>query len=322
MLSTDNLNFITDIPDTWIFEKYLNLSETLTGQNINMLSVFNSKDSNPSMHVFVDHKDMKYKFKDFSSGYFGDGINLVQYLYNLNYSDAIKKIQSDFSKGNVDVTKRQIQIHDKYKVSDYQIRFWNKADAEYWKAYKIDSKLLEAYNIYPLSYYVMSKKNLDGTIQSFVNEKLYVYGFFTKEGVLYKIYQPKIKDQKYIKVTDYIQGHDQLEFKAKYLLLNAGLKDLLCFKKLKIGNIESIAPDSENKTLTKNQIEFYQSKYSKLIVLFDNDEAGKKAALKYKELYNIEHINFNLDKDLAEALKNNDLLTVKQELWSLLKKQT
>jgi hypothetical protein len=84
MISTKNLvtNF-SDVPKEWIFEYYLNLKERLTGQDVKMLSAFNSKDKIPSMFIYFDTSKAEYKFKDFSSGYQGDCINLVQHLFNL-----------------------------------------------------------------------------------------------------------------------------------------------------------------------------------------------------------------------------------------------
>ena len=42
-------------------------------------------------------------------------------------------------------------------------------------------------------------------------------------------------------------------------------------------NIEVIAPDSENSLIKPHVIENLKVKYKKVITLFDNDEAGKKA---------------------------------------------
>lgn len=320
MISTENLKFLTDIPDTWIFEYYLNLSEHLNGQSINILSVFNSKDSNPSMFIYLDINDMKYKFKDFSSGYSGDGINLIEYLYNLNYKEAVAKIQQDFSASkSTNSYKRVLQIFDKYKVIDYQIRHWNKEDAKYWLSYKLNSDILEHYNVFPLEYYVMSKRNPDNTIQSFTKRVNYCYGYFTKEGELYKIYQPKQKNQKFIKVKKYTQGWDQLTFNSKYLVLTSGLKDLMCFNKLGIGNIESMCPDSENTILPNDMVNFLKLKYKRLFILFDNDEGGRKSSKKYKELYNIDSVTFNISSDIAEGVREKGLSETKKHVFENLK---
>ena len=51
-----------------------------------------------------------------------------------------------------------------------------------------------------------------------------MYGYFDKKGNIYKIYQPKQKKHKFIKVTSHLQGLDQLKYKNKYLAICASLK--------------------------------------------------------------------------------------------------
>jgi hypothetical protein len=44
MISTRNLiSDLRDVPREWVFENYLNLKEKLTGQDVKILSAFNSK---------------------------------------------------------------------------------------------------------------------------------------------------------------------------------------------------------------------------------------------------------------------------------------
>lgn len=319
MICTEKLQFLTDIPDIWIFENYLNLPESLTGQSVKILSVFNSKDKVPSMYVFLDEQSMRYRFKDFSSGYYGDGINLVQYMYNLSYTEAVIKIQQDYNNAGANHVVRVLHYYDRYKVVDYQIRHWTKEDAKYWLSYKINSEDLEHYNVFPLEYYVMSKRNPDSTVQSFTKKPTYAYGYFTEEGELYKIYQPKIKEQKFIKVKNYIQGIDQLTYKTKYLLLSSGLKDLMCFSKLGIGNIESISPDSENSMLPSSLITDLKSKYTKIVTLFDNDEPGRKSAQKYVDNHDIPAVEFTLSKDIADAIREKGLKQTREHIFNQLK---
>ena len=55
MISTKNL--ILDeskIPSTWVFEYYLDLPERLTGQNVQIQSIFNPTERTPSMWIFLD----------------------------------------------------------------------------------------------------------------------------------------------------------------------------------------------------------------------------------------------------------------------------
>ena len=91
-----------------------------------------------------------------------------------------------------------------------------------------------------------------------------MYGYFRKDGSLYKIYLPNSKEHKFIKVKEYIQGSDQLTLKVNYLVICSSLKDIIAFSKLGYKNAEAIAPDSENILISESMINIYKSKYKQI----------------------------------------------------------
>lgn len=313
---------IFDIPSTWIFEYYLNLKENLTGQNVKILSVFNSKDKIPSMFIYADG-GKSYKFKDFSSGFQGDGVQLVLHIFNLKSRDeAARKVIADYEdylKHNTISERPEIVQHDKFKVVDYEMRHWNNLDQKYWMRYHIGSKILEYYNVTPLEFFTMQKTEIDGTITSFTFKKPYVYGYFREDGSLYKIYMPMNTDKKFIKVQNYTQGIDQLIYDKKYLLIVSSLKDLMAFTKLQIKNIECIAPDSENTMIGESIINKLKPKYSKILVLFDNDQPGIIAADRYKDKYGINKVILDMSKDLSDSVRDYGVEAVRDKVFVLLK---
>ena len=323
MISTKNL--ITDlnqIPREWVFEYYLNLKEKLSGQDVKILSIFNARDKVPSMFIYYDVVSKSYKYKDFSSGNQGDSIELVKALFNMpTRGHATYKILNDYQiyiKNNT-VAVVDIFYHDKYKVVDYEMRHWTNFDQTYWMAYKIGSKMLDKYNVIPLSFFTMSKLGLDGVEISYTFKKSYVYGYFRNDGSLYKIYMPKNTDKKFIKVENYIQGIDQLRYDCKYLLITSSLKDLMAFNKLGISNIEAIAPDSENTMIGEKAIGELKPHYEKIVVLFDNDDPGIKAAQRYKDKYGFNTILLPMEKDLSDSVKVHGIDKVREVLFPLLK---
>jgi len=323
MISTKNIvSSLSEVPHEWVFEHYLNLSEQLTGQDVKMNSIFSSKDKFPSMFVYYDVNSMSYKYKDFSSGYQGDAIDLVQKLLSLpNRGFTSVKILEDYTDYLTHNNYKPIKAykpHGKYKVVDYLMRHWTNLDKKYWTAFGIDSKMLEIYNVVPLTHYKMTKENQNGLLTSIVIKSNHLYGYFMKDGSLYKIYQPKVEAKKFIKVRDYIQGSEQLTFETKYLIINSSLKDLLGFNSLNIKNIESVAPDSENTMINKATIEKYKKKYTKVLVLFDNDEPGKKAMEKYKDLHSITPVIFELEKDLSDSIKKYGIEVTRDALIPIL----
>ena len=322
MISTKNLiSSITDVPVEWVFEYYLNLDERLTGQDIKVLSVFNPKDKVPSMCVY--NKDGEYKFKDFSSGFQGDNVELVRFMFNLQHRwQAANKIVSDYQdyvNNNTTRARYEVTPQDRYKVVDYLIRHWQEHDVKYWSRFHIGSKLLNFYNVIPLEYYVMEKTQADGTVKSFKHANGYMYGYFKNDGTLYKIYKPMDKERKFTKVQNYIQGSEQLTFDKKYLVITSSLKDLMAFRKLRLNDVEVIAPDSENSMLAETTMSKLIRKYKKIFVIFDNDEAGIKAGQRYTSKYDIPHIILPLEKDIAEAVEKHGVDKTREVLLPLLK---
>jgi len=314
------LTFTTDtfpVPNEWIFETFLNLEEKLTGQSVSIKSIFNSKDSRPSMVLYV-HDCGKYKFKDFSSGLNGDGVDLIRHYYNISRDEAFIKIYDLYnSASNVQYTQSAFAKTEK-SIGSWEVRKWNTNDAKYWLQYHIGSDALEGHNIKPLASYTFESKSGD-TTNKMVFQNDFTYGFFRDNGELYKIYNPKSKRAKFIKVKNYIQGHDQLKFNTKWLMLLSSLKDLIAFKQLGYKNIECIAPDSENTMLTEKQMEFYKKRYDLITVLFDNDVAGKNSALRYNEEFKLPIIEFEVEKDIAECVKEHGIENTKVFLTPLLK---
>lgn len=318
MLCAKNLIFdYKEIPSTWVFEHYCKLTEKLNGQDIKIKSLFNSKEKTPSMCIYFNKNSKEYKFKDFSTGKSGSHVDLVKQLFDLNIQNTIQKIIVEYNtyvlENKDGYDKKELKHHSKYKVSNYAVRNWNTMDQKYWTQFNIGSRLLNMYNVHPLDFYTMSKENEDGTLNEFNIKCEYVYGYFKKNGDLYKIYQPKISSKKFIKVDKYIQGSEQLEG-HNILIVTSSLKDILSLKSLKL-KVDFIAPDSENTMLTADEINIYKDSYKHILTLLDNDDAGIKAMKKYRELYEISPVLLKLSKDPSDSIKDHG---IKKVLYNLI----
>jgi hypothetical protein len=323
MISTKTIvSDVVDVPREWIFEFYLKLDERLSGQDLKMKSVFNSKDKNPSMCVYVDNKG-NYRYKDFSSGRGGDALDLVKDLFNLSTrgTASFKVVQdyNEYLKNNNYSQQYNVKSQSRYQVTDYEMRHWTNFDEKYWTQFKISSSQLEKYNVVPLDHYILTRESEVNGIESLTIKTKYMYGYFREDGLLYKVYQPRSKDNKFLKVRDYIQGSEQLKYDKSYLLIVSSLKDLLALNMLGIGGVEAIAPDSENIMIPEPFMQNAMQKYKKVLVLFDNDDAGKQCAARYKDKYGLTCIDFLLDKDVADAVKNHGIEKTRAELFPLLK---
>jgi len=320
MLNTKNLVVKeSDIPSYWVFQYYLNINEKLTGQDIKIKSIWNPEEKTASMCLYVDKKKRCYMFKDFSTGKYGNKINLLQELLDLNYSAAVERMIKDYNhfvKINGKV-KIDFKPQSKWEINFIKDRLWNDDDAQYWLKYRIGSTMLLEYNVKPILYYNMIKEE-SGTISKLKIEGKHIYGFYNKNNKVYKIYQPFKKKHRFHKIQSYIQGIDQLKYNQPYLIICSSLKDAMCLKGFGY-NIEVIAPDSENTMIKPYIIENLKNKYKKIITLFDNDSAGHKAIERYKEVYKINGTSLSLSKDISDAVSQYEFNIVHKELKPLLK---
>lgn len=297
---------INDIPSNWIFENYLGTGK-LVGQSVNIKSIFNEDDKTPSMFIYC--KDGIYKFKCFSTGEHGSPINILMYKWKKTFSEVSKKLIEDYQNFlKSDYKISEIVEQPKWKVIDYTTRTWIKEDVKYWTKYNIDSSVLKHFNVVSLLNYTMS----NGT-NSFTVENKLIYGFFTNDNKLYKIYQPNDKSLKFVNILDYIQGEEQLTNKYDILIIASSLKDCMTLYSMGL-QCDLIAPNSENSILNENIIEKYKEKYNKIITIFDNDKAGINSMKLYKLKYNIPFCYYSLDKDISDSVKNYGIKQTISEL--------
>lgn len=308
MFTTKNLvHDIKDVPVPWIFEHFCKLKEKLNGEDVKIKSMFNPKERTPSMCIYFDGTKDVYKFKDFSTGKGGSAIDLVKEITQLPYHKACSLVVENFNdyvlhnNGGYDV--KEFKQASKYRVSHQVFRSWNTSDQYFWTQFNIGSRLLDEYCVRPLEYYVLSKEVVDGSSCNLTIRGNYLYGYFKKDGTLYKIYQPKTQDKKFIKVNDYIQGSEQIK-NHPYLIITSSLKDIMALKSLKIP-LDIVAPDSENSVIRKEIMQQYIKDYKKVIILFDYDDPGIKAMEKYQELYpQVATCILPMSKDPADSIKD------------------
>lgn len=319
MFKTKNLvHDVHDVPTQWIFQHFCSIKEKLTGQDVKIKSLFNPNERTPSMCIYSD-KDDNYRYKDFSTGKGGSAIDLVKDLKQVPFHKACQLIVENYNdfvlhnNGGYDL--EEFQRAAKYKVTSHKVRGWSTQDQYFWTKFNIGSKLLEAHNVMPLESYCMTKDDKELCIKG-----LYLYGYFKADGTLYKIYQPKTLDKKFIKVTSYVQGWEQLGNHTN-LVITSSLKDVMSIKSLKL-EIDVIAPDSENTMLKQDVMEELQSRYKKIVVLFDNDDAGIKAMQSYKEKYPfIEITVLPMSKDVSDSIKDFGAKQVLMRLVPILDKK-
>jgi len=308
MLRTKNIiQSIYEVPDTWVYEYYAPIPAKLTGQRVSILSIFNATDTNPSLVFYT--KGGTYMFKDFSEGIQGDKVDFYRYYAkyklgkDISNSEAVVALIYTYSQWILNNNYRKVDIVDeaKFKVESFELRTWYDYDAKYYGQFCIPSKVLEYFIIKPLKSLIVSNG-----IQSYNIKKGMTYGYFKKDGTLYKTYAPlESKDKKFNNYVHYIQGWEQLRCHGGTLVICSSLKDGAAVFSM-YPNVDVVAPTSENSYLSLADIEYLKKHYSKIYILFDYDEAGDKAALVYKDRFALDQkIIVPLSKDVSDSVRDH-----------------
>jgi hypothetical protein len=321
MLTTKNIAaHYKEVPSTWIFENYCNLDEILEGQDVKISSVFNPTETKPSMFIFYNSEAGAYRFKCFSTGLGGSGIDLLVHLKGITYTEAAAKLIADYNdyvyKKPSGHFHRKMHVFAKWRVRDHQVRKWNTKDAVYYKQFNIGSDIHEYFCVKPLECYELYQDANDGEPRTMIMRGDYLYGYFTQAGVLYKIYQPMREDAKFIRIKDQIQGWEQRQ-KNPFLLIGSSMKDIETIFSYKL-RIDLIAPNSENELLDGPTIEKLQTQYDRIITCLDIDNAGVKAMKQYRDTYGIEPVYLPLEKDVSDSNKKYGARHVRKTLVPLI----
>lgn len=315
--SKDKVYDVNKIPSYWVFKHYLNLEEDLTGQSVNIKSLWNDERT-PSMYIFV-HKDKnEYYFKDFSSGKYGNKITFVSELLNVDIGTAISLIISDYNKSEkAEIISIEKPVNENWKIKSVQTRDWNNNDLEYWKAFNISKELLISHCVKPLEYYFLERNN--GYLKENIKiQKENMYGYYS-DNTLCKVYSPFDKDFKFYIVEPVIHGLDQLTYSKPYLVICSSLKDIMSLLSLGF-NVEAVAGNSETTIIEPYLIHYFKKKYKKVVTLLDSDAAGIKSMNRYKELYNLNGVLFDMEKDVSDSVKVHGPDKVYKTLYPLLKR--
>lgn len=265
------------------------------GEDIKDLGVFHSplrEDNIPSFALyFHKHNSNTLMFKDFATNDCGDFVVLVMKMFNLNYSNALLKIAYDFKLGNFSVKadKQEItytNIKQKKRVElGVKLRDWTTKDKKFWTSFGITKSTLQKFNVYPISYVFYNQTAVR------THEYAYVYVEQKDDVVSYKIYQPyESKTKKWINNANYSvhQGYRQLPESGELLIVTKSLKDVMSIHDC-LG-IPAIGLQSESVMIKPTVMDEYKERFSKVICLFDNDEAGIKLTQEFSKVFGIPYI--------------------------------
>lgn len=265
---------------------------------------------------------------DFATGEHLDCWNLVMKMFNVNYYQALEIIAKDFCLVDSNIVKTKPVIVPEIKETEsaiiqVQIKSFTQKELDWWQQFGINKKILKKYHIYSLQYVF-----LNGELRFTSSEKCPIYGYYfgkdknSKE--LWKIYFPFNKEKGIRFINNLpvkkLQGYKQLKDSGNILVITKSQKDCMCFYGF---GINAVAPSSESTFCLKEQIDELKKRFTHIIVMYDQDKAGKhnmyKIRLKYPELDYFVIPSYLNAKDFSDLVKLYGIEKTKDMLNECLK---
>lgn len=293
-------NIFKKISEYDVFKYYIPDFETI-GQKFS--SPFR-KDSDPSCIIREFNGHLFYK--DFGNGESYGAVAFVMHKYNMSFGEALTIISSDFNLGLHSktisaksmgfVAKKNVEVKSiptKPATIRIKRREWNDGlDEEYWGQYGFNRAVLSHFKVFPISHLWVNGKYI------IVKEKEPSYAYVLGEGE-YKILSPYSMFKWITNGKSTIQGLEQLPNSGDLLIITSSLKDAMM---LWMFGYHAIAPASENTAINIEQVEELKKRFTKMVIFFDNDESGIRAAKAYSETYKIPYVYLpeGSEKDISD----------------------
>lgn len=327
MYDLENTSEITSLKDILRYATEYDLYAFYIGGQFEIGKVMKSPlrtDTHPSFGIFKSSISSDLLWKDQATGKTGNIISFVAELFNMIYEDALKRIIDDvIVKDLVSDTEKGIRIQDSYRktktIISIQRKNFTDADDEFWGKYFITREILKKHNVYPIHTFWVNE--IISNIFYTKEQPIYAYGVFDK----YQIYNPhgskKNKFRTNCTIYD-MYGLEQLPSYGNLLIITKSNKDVMVLDRL---GYNAIAPTGENTPIPTNIMENLKSRFKRIIILYDNDEAGIRGASKISENNSIDYTYIPIDyytkfkiKDISDFIKAFKITKSKELLKNIL----
>ena len=277
-------------------------------------------DNTPNLCFFPG--DDRILFKDFANGKSGDCFGFVQQMFNLSFYQTLVKIDKDLGLGlrdkssspvfKIQIEKRPQNLQKSDTIIQIIPREFTPEDKSYWSSYGITKAELDRKKVHSVERLYVNKQ----LIQNRSDGPRFAYEY---EEYL-KIYTPYSKEMKWISScpNDYISGFDDIKYKifsgtqSDKLIITKSLKDEIILSKF-FKDVCSTQNES-HQSINSENMQWILRGYrpENVIIAYDNDKAGKTAAMYYNK-YGFRSI-FVSDafgalgiKDWSDLAKHKDL---------------
>jgi hypothetical protein len=223
----------------------------------------------------------EYLWKDNGTGQTGNIFKLVGMLHSITkHEDILRIIDRDFNLGfslgepvQYQMTKVVAPVFRGQADIRIKSRPFRYGDLKYWAQFGISRETLELYNVTAVEMYWLFA---DQKYPKTTFDICFAYRIWSK----YKIYRPLAADKgdKFRNnfTEKHIEGFTQLKYDQDLLIITKSLKDVMLLREF---GYEAVASHSESNIIPPQALSYFEAKYKRIVVWYDND--GKTQADKY-----------------------------------------
>ena len=277
-----------------------------------MLSPFRV-DNHFTVSFYKSKSDILY-LHDFATNEHINCFQAVMKKFGVNYYEALNIIAKDFNLIEGENNKSEVQPtivaplkETKSSIIQVQIKDYSNEELEWWNKFGISKRTLKKFHVYSLEHVFVN-----GELKFTSSKQCPIYGYYFGKDKnckeLWKIYFPTNKEHGIRFLNNLpnkkLQGYKQLKDSDDILIITKSQKDCMCFYEF---NINAVSPSSESTFCSEKQIEEFKNRFKHIIVMYDQDKAGKhnmyKIRLKYPELDYFVIPSYLKAKDFSDLVK-------------------
>jgi hypothetical protein len=244
------------------------------------------KENNPSFSINIDKSGALHHIDFADSTKRGNCIDFVMQLWNLNYGEALKRIDRDMNLGILsrpdkgrtkpiyvqpDIAQRQ------YAMIQVVSRRFDSADLAYWASYGISEKELKANDVYAVKKYYLNKQLAPQRPTELV------FGYlFDDRWKIYRPFSPTKKEKFITNVpNDRMSGMHRMTPDCNIGLVTKSKKDEMVLAKI-MDHVCSAQSESVVSINSEN-IKLLTKTCQKVYLNFDSDEVGVQSCKYYNQ---------------------------------------
>lgn len=263
--------------------------------------------------LFIDYsKGVYYNYITFGKQYLNySSFQLREFLSNKLSVTKVSSVQNIKPKRTLESIKVKTKSFTKEELLDYT-----------FIGYVPTNELLNKAGIYSIDYVMYNEEVVYDNCN-----RVYAYLNCTFEGIFnYQLYFPKKdKNKRYRCTNNFLIAQLQyLDHKADYVIITKSNMDAFILKH--VLGFNAIGILNEGQIIKKEYMDILFKKYKTIVLLLDNDAAGRYATIKYIKTYpyikfKTLFVPFKYGKDMKDVCKKYDVSIVRKIIKNRIKWQ-